>query len=77
MNEKERIRKIIEAVAGRPAPEGDEESLFDSSFLDSFALPDMVSALEKEFGLSVPDGDLQPRKFESVERIAAYLASKQ
>jgi acyl carrier protein len=76
MDEKERIRTIIEKIAGKPAPESDEESLFDSGYLDSFALPDMVGALEKEFGLSVPDSDLQPRKFESVERIAGYLASQ-
>ena len=49
------------------------ESLFDSGLLDSFALPDMVSALEEEFAISVPDSDLTPRKFESIESIGRYI----
>jgi acyl carrier protein len=36
----------------------------------------MVSALEKEFQVQVPDSDLTPRKFESVERIENYLESR-
>jgi acyl carrier protein len=53
-----------------------DESLFESGYLDSFALTDMVSALEKEFQVQVPDSDLTPRKFESVERIETYLESR-
>ena len=41
---------------------------------DSFALPDLVSAIEKEFGVKVPDSDLNPRKFDSIARMDAYLA---
>jgi len=54
-----------------------DESLFDSGLLDSFALPDLVSAIEKEFHISIPDSDLSPRKFESIERIERYLDSRQ
>ena len=36
----------------------------------------MIAGLEKEFGLKIPDSDVNPRKFESVERIEAYLASR-
>ncbi len=53
-----------------PAP---DESLFDSGLLDSFALPDMVAELEKAFSIEVPDSDLNPRKFDSIERIEEYL----
>jgi acyl carrier protein len=49
--------------------------LFDSGIIDSFALADLVSALEKEFSVSVPDSDLNPRKFDTIERIESYLAS--
>jgi acyl carrier protein len=49
--------------------------LFDSGYLDSFALADLVAALEKEFGVKIPDSDLNPRKFETVERIESYLES--
>jgi acyl carrier protein len=53
-----------------------EESLFDSGFLDSFALPDLVSDLEREFGIKIPDSDLNPRKFESIARIQSYIESR-
>jgi acyl carrier protein len=54
------------------APEP-HESLFDSGFLDSFALVDVVAALESEFGIRIPDSDLNPRKLESISRIVAYI----
>jgi len=53
-----------------PAP---DESLFDSGLLDSFALPDMVADLEKTFSIQVPDSDLNPRKFDTIEAIEEYL----
>ena len=56
------------------AIEDDQESLFESGLLDSFALPDLVSAIEKEFAMKVPDSDLHPRKFDSVARMDDYLA---
>jgi len=70
----ERIRSVIEKVAQKPLPTDPEESLFESGVLDSFALPDMIGELEKEFQLKVPDADLTPRKFDSVARIADYLS---
>lgn len=54
-----------------------DESLFDSGVLDSFALADLVAAIEKEFHISIPDSDLSPRKFESIQRIERYLDSRQ
>ena len=43
--------------------------------LDSFSLTDLVSALESEFAIRIPDSDLTPRKFDTVERIQSYLES--
>jgi acyl carrier protein len=43
--------------------------------LDSFALPDMVSELEREFQIKIPDSDLNPRKFETIARIETYIES--
>ena len=50
-----------------------DESLFDSGVLDSFGLQDLVTGLEKSFGVKIPDSDLTPRKFDSIERIEEYL----
>ena len=76
MTTQERIVAVVKTVAQKPVPTDPEESLFDSGVVDSFGLPDMVSALEKEFGLKVPDADLNPRKFDSVARIENYLNSR-
>lgn len=72
----ERLRKLVQEVAGKPAPADEEQSLFESGLLDSFALPDLVSAIEKEFAVKVPDSDLNPRKFDSIARMDAYLADR-
>ena len=71
-----RIAGIVQQVSKQPVQVGPDESLFDSGLLDSFALPDMVTALELEFGIKVPDSDLTPRKFDSIARIEAYVESR-
>ena len=70
------IIKVLQAVAGKPITPDDDESLFGSGLLDSFALPDFVSGLESEFGVSVPDNDLSARKFDTIDKVEAYLDSK-
>ncbi|HTS75432.1 MAG TPA: acyl carrier protein [Bryobacteraceae bacterium] len=74
MTTQQRVAEVVRKVAQKPVPADPEESLFESGVLDSFALPDMVSGLEEEFGISVPDADLNPRKFESLARISDYIA---
>jgi acyl carrier protein len=76
MNKQEKITAIVKRVSKKPIAPDPEESLFDSGYLDSFALTDMVTELELEFGLSIPDTDLSPRRFESVARIEEYLDTR-
>jgi acyl carrier protein len=73
MSKQEKIAEIVRKVSNRKIAPDPEESLFDSGYLDSFALTDVVTQLELEFGLAIPDADLSPRKFESVARIEQYL----
>jgi len=74
LSRSQRLRKLVQEVAGKPAPEDEQESLFESGPLVSLALPDLVSAIEQEFSIKVPDSDLHPRKFDSIARMDAYLA---
>jgi acyl carrier protein len=76
MDNRERIITILKNVSKKDSVPDADESLFDSGFLDSFALPDMVSELEREFGIKIPDSDLNPRKFESISRIESYIESR-
>jgi acyl carrier protein len=71
-----KILEIVRRVAAKPVDPAPDESLFESGMLDSFSLTDLVSALEAEFSIRVPDADLTPRKFESIARIQAYLESR-
>ena len=76
MDNRTKIVNIVQSFAAEPINPAPGDSLFESGLLDSFSLADLVSALEKEFSIRIPDADLQPRKFDSVERIEAYVASR-
>ena len=67
----------MQTVAKRNVSPDPDESLFDSGLLDSFALADLVSGIEMEFGITIPDRDLNPRKFDSIHRIVEYLESRE
>jgi acyl carrier protein len=75
MDKRTKILEIVRQVSKPDANPAPDESLFESGLLDSFALPDMVSAIETAFGIKIPDSDLNPRKFDSIERIENYLES--
>ena len=53
-----------------------DESLFDAGYLDSFALADLVTEIERDFKVRIPDADLTPRRFESLARIGEYLSAR-
>ncbi|WP_158942749.1 acyl carrier protein [Granulicella sp. S190] len=76
MSKQAGILKVIHAVSelsGDPTP---DESLFDSGTLDSFTLPDLVTGLEKEFNVTIPDSDLVPERFDTITKIEAYLDTR-
>jgi acyl carrier protein len=75
MDQQSKIVDIVRRIAGKPVNPAPEDSLFESGLLDSFTLTDLVTALETEFKIRVPDSDLTPRKFDSIERIQSYLES--
>ena len=74
MDRRDRIKAVVETFVKRDV--GFTDSLFDSGLLDSFSLPDMVTAIEKEFEIRIPDGDLNPRTFDAIDRIDTYLAGR-
>lgn len=76
MADRSLILKSIQVVAASRTIPAPDESLFDSGVLDSFTLVDLASQLETNFGIKIPDSDLTPRKFDTIERIDAYISSK-
>ena len=76
MDRRSKIVAIIQRLADKPIDPAPGESLFESGLLDSFSLADMIAELESEFSIRIPDSDLNPRKFDSITRIEAYLESR-
>ncbi len=72
----ESIRETVAAVALAPLPEDNDASLFDLGVLDSFALLSLVQRLERTLDVSIPSGEIVPRRFETVARIAALVDSR-
>ena len=54
----------------------DTDALLESGILDSQGVLEVVTFIEQEYGISVPDDDLVPENFQSVERISAYVESR-
>jgi len=56
--------------AAQPGP-GDD--LFQLGALDSFALVDFITVLEEHCGIKVPDADVNPANFCTLEAIERYV----
>lgn len=62
-----------EFVKGRKAAINHSEDLLGSGVLDSLAILQLVSFVEKRFGCNIPVEDIVYENFCSVDAIAAYL----
>ena len=50
--------------------------LFTSGTLDSFALVDFVTVLEQHCGIRVPDSEVIPANFRTIEAIDQYVTER-
>jgi acyl carrier protein len=74
-----RIRDLIirhTQWTGSPDELTDDLSLIEGQVIDSLDLLTLISAVESEFDLEIPDEDLLPDNFSSISQIAAYVNSK-
>jgi acyl carrier protein len=55
---------------------GRADDLFKIGALDSFALVDFVTVLEEHCGIHVPDVDVNPANFRTIEAIERYVESR-
>ncbi len=53
---------------------GPEDSLIERGLLDSIALVQLIAFLEEEAGVKVPDREITPDNFDTVKRIAEFVA---
>lgn len=76
MNTLEHVRTLVGELAQAPVPLDPGASLFDAGVIDSFGVMDLVGRLEQAFGIQVPDAEMIPSRFETLEKIAAYVDRK-
>lgn len=57
-----------------PSQLPDDVSLLDRGIIDSTGVLEVVMFIEESFGVKVHDGDLLPENFDSVARIADFVA---
>lgn len=70
----EKVYAILEGII----PDVDlksEKSLATDGYIDSFDIVTIISALEEEFGLSIPVDSMIPENFESVEAMWELICS--
>jgi len=53
-----------------------DDNLFRVGALDSFALVDFVTVLEEHCKITVPDSDINPVNFQSIQAIEQYVESR-
>jgi acyl carrier protein len=51
----------------------DDKMLVDGGMIDSIEMLSVILRLEDELGVEVPDSDLTPANFGSVDRMVAYF----
>jgi acyl carrier protein len=61
--------------AGATTPK-ETDDLFKAGVLDSFALVDFLAVLEDHTGIKVPDSDVNPSNFQTIQAIERYAESR-
>ena len=51
-----------------------DESLFESGVIDSLAVIEITEFIKTKYDFSVPEEDLVPEHFDSIDAMAAYLS---
>ena len=60
-----------------PATLDNEASLLDAGIIDSTGVLEVVSFLESTFSIKLADDEILPENFDSIGRIARFVARKQ
>jgi len=71
------MKKSVLEILKEIRPEFDftaSSDFISDGMLDSFDMVTLVSALDKNFGISIPGTDIVPENFQSVQAIEALLA---
>jgi len=53
----------------------DEDNIIVAGIVDSLGIMHLISFLEENFSVNVPDEDILPENFESIDSIVRYIQS--
>lgn len=67
-----KIREIITELSGREITD-EKINLLADGYLDSFAIVNLIAAIEDKFGITVAAEDILPQNFATIEDIAAMI----
>ena len=54
----------------------DEDSLLEAGMIDSTGILELVTFLERGFGIAVADAEIVPENLDSIAAIVSYVAGK-
>lgn len=77
---KSQIKKFIAEnmlFSGDGFTHADDASLLDAGIIDSIGVMELVTFVGNSFKVTVPPEDIVPDNFDSVQKLAAYVARKQ
>lgn len=53
-----------------------DDNLFATNALDSFLIIELASKLEQEYDIKIPDEDVDPINFQTIDAIENYITSR-
>jgi acyl carrier protein len=69
--------KVRSFIARRsPRQVGDHEPLIESGVVDSMGILELVTFIEREFGVQLSDEDVSPENFRSIHSVAGFLTGR-
>jgi acyl carrier protein len=54
----------------------DDESFLEAGVVDSLGVLELVTFVEEKFDVQVPDEDIVPDNFDSVDNLATYIGNR-
>jgi acyl carrier protein len=65
-----------EILHGRSAALDEEQDLLNAGIIDSLGILRLVSFIEEQFGVQVPDEDVVFENFQSIRAMSNYIAQR-
>ena len=63
-------------IESAPIPK-EADDLFRSGILDSFSLTELIALIEEQCGITVPDSDVVPDNFRTLETVDRFVKTRQ